>query len=105
MQSRDNVPLEADSRLAIEATRNRAHDARGDLSSIASLLSVILRHVRLVAGLTGVIAIAVVTAGILLAKYQAESQFTLAAGQSPLQGIAGVAAQFGFNLGPTQNRQ
>lgn len=98
MSDRSDLPLDAD--LTQPARIEFADRGRGgDLVSLASLGSAILRHMRLIVWSVVLLVGLLVTGGILSANYISESQFAPASASSTLQGLMGVAAQLGITSG------
>ena len=100
MTDQSEFPVSADPELVMSAiaTASVPVDPMRDLFSLAELGSVPLRHLRLMMVTPVVVAGLIVSVGVLLARHTSESQFTTAIASSNLQGLSGVAAQFGINV-------
>ena len=79
--------------------------SESDLLSFAALAAAVLRHARVIFWLplgAGLVAIAL---SFLFSHYTAEARFAPSTSGSALQGLANVAAQFGFSVGTGDNLQ
>src|SRR5437899_7129763 len=73
--------------------------------SVVGLLNVLLRHLRLLMGVTVGVAVVAVALGLLFRTYTAASTFVPQESGSSISQLMGLAAQFGISLGQGQEGQ
>src|SRR6266516_5898550 len=98
MTDQSEFPVNAAPELVMNAIGPAQIRVEAELFSLAALGSVPLRHLRLMLLTPLVVAVLIVSVGVLLARYTSESQFTTANAGSNLQGFTSVAAQLGVNV-------
>jgi uncharacterized protein involved in exopolysaccharide biosynthesis len=98
MTDQSEFPVSAAPELVMNAIATARVRVDRELFSLAALGSVPLRHLRLMIVTPSVVAALIVSVGVLLARYTSESQFTTAIAGSNVQGLSGVAAQFGISV-------
>lgn len=82
-----------------------ATQPHAEVASLAIVGTVLVRGRRLVVWLAAAAAGLAILFSIVFAHFTATSQFAPVADNTSLQGLAGVAAQFGFNIGGGQSSE
>ncbi len=96
------MPADDQSITRLTGGSSRSYDEE---MSIVGVLNVLLRHRRLLIGVTGGVAVVAVALGLLFRTYTAASTFVPQEPGSSISELMGLAAQFGISLGQGQEGQ